>query len=523
MSNVKETSLQLLNTALFVLFAVVGALAAVYVTLNRVLLLGLLSDIELVARSGERQVVMQELLLDSQSLVLSSQAISDSQDRWDGMVRRLEVHRSEYAEIHNELYIEAAESSGSKTAEPNVPNNFTQWVQATSRGYSQAAIDSMGLNDGTKSSVALHSLYVKDVLPVRNLQAGEEVVRPTGLLDAGVEFGTKVRLSEAIDPSQWALYDRSSTVFFVRANGPESVAAGANESSLLLHKRTEEHKERNELIELCITMSSIGILMLSLICIVIPIIVGVEGARDGIHRIFFHVPRKVVKFLRNDAQKRLDDIQAEEDGIDDDATGGYQDAVVSVRGDHAGSGQGGHGTGSQVDDMDWSKIRFKKNHADERESTKDSSRVILNLVRFCMPVLVAAACFALLREWTTASFDAIERLDNAVYYSEQRHAAVLQLEYYVARTLESETTAAIDFYASAVNDRAAAVIRLQNGLLYGSEVMHVDGTLKTSDTMHHLMLEDGCLSKGGGFSPASHATGDSAPESGQNETHFALA
>jgi len=90
-------------------------------------------------------------------------------------------------------------------------------------------------------------------------------------------------------------------VYYTRANGPTSISAGANESSILLHRRTEQHKERNEVLELAITMASVAILMISLLFMVIPVVVRVEMSRDSIFRIFFHVPRKVVKFLKNDA------------------------------------------------------------------------------------------------------------------------------------------------------------------------------------------------------------------------------
>jgi len=42
----------------------VAVLAVSYVSMNRILLNGLLTDMELVAKSGKRQVVLQELLLD---------------------------------------------------------------------------------------------------------------------------------------------------------------------------------------------------------------------------------------------------------------------------------------------------------------------------------------------------------------------------------------------------------------------------------------------------------------------------
>lgn len=116
-------------------------------------------------------------------------------------------------------------------------------------------------------------------------------------------------------------------------------------------------------------------------------------------------------------------MQAEEDGEDDDANGGYQSAVVGVdNGD--GARHDGHAYEHAANDLqsgheiDWSTIRFKATHAHERETSKDSSRVTCNLLRFCVPILASAAAFVLLRTWTVARFDDIERLDNGIYYSE---------------------------------------------------------------------------------------------------------
>jgi len=64
MSHAKESSLKLLNSALLILYCLVAVLAVSYVSMNRILLNGLLTDMELVAKSGKRQVVLQELLLD---------------------------------------------------------------------------------------------------------------------------------------------------------------------------------------------------------------------------------------------------------------------------------------------------------------------------------------------------------------------------------------------------------------------------------------------------------------------------
>jgi len=88
------------------------------------------------------------------------------------MARRLDAHRLQFASLHNDLYLEAASTSQSRSQEPHFLQNASARLRVVQNGYSKEAAASFGLDHIEDSAIALHSLYVHDVLPTVQLLNG---------------------------------------------------------------------------------------------------------------------------------------------------------------------------------------------------------------------------------------------------------------------------------------------------------------------------------------------------------------
>jgi len=244
----------------------------------------------------------------------------------------------------------------------------------------------------TRSIPEHEYLYTRDSVPVRSLEGGDidisariavrrERMVLLPLLGAGTEFISKGL--QAANQGRGAWSGGSADAWYVLNNGPNALAEAFNRSSSLAHQGTEAYFDTIDVVELGILGSSIGLLVVVILAVIVPITLAVEASKDQIFVLFLAVPSIVVRSLRTQSQRKLDQMLAQ---IEDDETLSDEDDDDEDDDDDDNDDQGG---GSKVlgerGQLDWARMKLKER---QREFKKSGLVYFRLLMQFTIPLVL---------------------------------------------------------------------------------------------------------------------------------------
>lgn len=301
-----ERSLILLKYAIIVVFGTIAALSIISICISITLFQQLQSNIDLVIRNGDRALYANRAIGHLQHLIFSTEG-------------KFNIPEGT-AYVQGKL------------------NTWAANVESLHRGLLLAV-------DGTFPEE--QSLYTDNVIQIDDLVAGTYVDRVhfnstsrlIGLADAGLEFVSKIRLSNALGAGNFSL-DKSS-VWYVMHNGVSALGGALNTSLTLADDRSRTQVTDVQLANMAVLIVAEAVLCLIIVLIMVPAVNSVMHSKRAIFDVFLDVPLAITRALRNETQKR---IEAEEraDNEEDDQAGVDNVLMDAAIGMGMNSGGGGN-------------------------------------------------------------------------------------------------------------------------------------------------------------------------------------
>lgn len=234
------------------------------------------------------------------------------------------------------------------------------------------------------------------------------------------------------------------------------------------------------MVEIGILGSSIGLLLVVILAVIVPITLAVEASKDQIFVLFLAVPSIVVRSLRTQCQKKLDQMLAE---IEDDEN--ISDEGESDEESDAGgmAGQGGV--------LDWSRLKLKER---KREFKKSGLVYLRLLMRFLLPLLLFMGFYVGIFMWSRIVRGRAGQDGNGVLQMQQRRTYLLNTEYLTSECVGAEDPVWAAQACARGDQSANDLLWIHDQLMYGSEYpFDLRAVLLDSNKQSELMLLDGCM------------------------------
>lgn len=226
-----------------------------------------------IQRCGERQMLLQRVTMNAQTLVLSGAGVLPStyfnESRSD-----LQRYTEQLDRLHKSLY-------------------------ETSRTQQDAS----------------YAMYTTPVASVEEKEGSAATTRSLNLLQAGVETVSRAR-NVIANPALPTLSNSDPDAHFLLSNGPGPLLQAFNQSCLSLRLEAEDDAHTNESVKLAEFLLQVFILDILAITVVVPIVQKIDRSKDNILRIFLDVPKEVLQVLHQRATKQLE-VMIDEDGEED--------------------------------------------------------------------------------------------------------------------------------------------------------------------------------------------------------------
>lgn len=297
-----ESSLLTLRWAVLFTFALTAALnlAALLVTLN--LAQQLDQNLTLVRKNGRRSELAQRLYSIVQTWRAAAIGLADPVDMAYERAK-YDVCLKEYTALNRELYLAV---DGSLPEEKDLYTNASAVIV---KDFESGSMNAAAFTDYSYT------------------------LRGSNLANAASELATRMRAVLAMNASSMLFVEPTGNVFWLTANGPDSLQRAFNRSLMLADERSSTHGVLIKQADFIILIVSELLFFLVIVLAIVPSVLSVSRAKHAVFDTFISVPLPVIQALRATVAKRIQELAAAENDGDAaiEVAGQIEDEAVDIK------------------------------------------------------------------------------------------------------------------------------------------------------------------------------------------------